>query len=193
MKAAIPEHVFKPLQQEQLHLVWQWRNSPRIMRNMHNPEPVEWLEHCAWFEKLKSDNSRQFYVFLQDKRPIGVLNFSDMNTATPQWGCYLGETNVWPGSGIMLELAALDFSASHSEFSHLLAQVLSFNHAANKMHNVFEYAKLSLEKGGERNGLSFDILHYRYELKQWAQNRDKILTKLPKKIAFAAAHIQFLK
>jgi UDP-4-amino-4,6-dideoxy-N-acetyl-beta-L-altrosamine N-acetyltransferase len=193
MKAAIPEHVFKPLQKEQLELVWKWRNSARIMQNMHNPEPVEWLEHCAWFEKLKSDISRQFYVFLQDKRPIGVLNFSEMHTATPQWGCYLGETNVWPGSGIMLELAALDFSASQSEFSHLLAQVLSFNHAANKMHKVFEYAQLSLEKGGERNGLSFDILHYSYELKQWAQNRDKILSKLPQKIALAAAHLQFLE
>ena len=125
---------------------------------MHNSAPVKWLEHCAWFEKLEADNSRQFYVFLQNQRPVGVLNFSDMNTSTPEWGCYLGETNVWPGSGIILELAALDFSADHDQFSHLLAQVLSFNNAANKMHKVFEYEQISLEKGGERNDLSFDIL-----------------------------------
>ena len=191
MKAAIPEHAFKPLQKQQLELVWQWRNSPRIMQNMHNSAPVKWLEHCAWFEKLEADNSRQFYVFLQNQRPVGVLNFSDMNTSTPEWGCYLGETNVWPGSGIILELAALDFSADHDQFSHLLAQVLSFNNAANKMHKVFEYEQISLEKGGERNDLSFDILHYSYELKQWTQKRDKILAKLPKNIALAAANIQF--
>jgi len=193
MKAAIPEHAFKPLQKQQLELVWQWRNSPRIMQNMHNSAPVKWLEHCAWFEKLEADNSRQFYVFLQNQRPVGVLNFSDMNTSTPEWGCYLGETNVWPGSGIILELAALDFSAEHDQFSHLLAQVLSFNNAANKMHKVFEYEQISLEKGGERNDLSFDILHYSYELKQWTQKRDKILAKLPKNIALAAANIQFLE
>jgi UDP-4-amino-4,6-dideoxy-N-acetyl-beta-L-altrosamine N-acetyltransferase len=193
MKAAIPEHAFKPLQKQQLELVWQWRNSPRIMQNMHNSSPVKWLEHCAWFEKLEADNSRQFYVFLQNQRPVGVLNFSDMNTSTPEWGCYLGETNVWPGSGIILELAALDFSAEHDQFSHLLAQVLSFNNAANKMHKVFEYEQISLEKGGERNDLSFDILHYSYELKQWTQKRDKILAKLPKNIALAAANIQFLE
>ncbi|PKH00842.1 UDP-4-amino-4,6-dideoxy-N-acetyl-beta-L-altrosamine N-acetyltransferase [Paraglaciecola sp. MB-3u-78] len=191
MKTAIPEHAFKPLQKEQLELVWQWRNSPRIMQNMHNSAPVKWLEHCAWFEKLHDDNSRQFYICLQDQRPIGVLNFSDMNTATPEWGCYLGETNVWPGSGIMLELAALDFGASHRQFSHLLAQVLSFNNSANKMHKVFEYEQVSLEKGGERNGQRFDIHHYSYELKQWVEKRDKILAKLPKNIALAAAHIQF--
>lgn len=192
MTKSIPEHVFVPLQKEHLERVWQWRNSPRIRQNMHNNGPVEWQEHCTWFEKLQSDNTRRFYVFLQNQRPIGVLNFSEMNTPIPEWGCYLGETNVWPGSGIILEIAALDFSASHCQFSHLLAQVLSFNSAANKMHKVFEYEQVSLEKGGERNGLNFDIFHYSYELKQWAQKRDTILAKLPKNMALAATQIQFL-
>jgi len=193
MKALIPEHAFASLQKEQLELVWQWRNSPRIKQNMHNSNPVKWHEHCAWFEKLQSDNNRQFFVFLQNQRPIGVLNFSEMHTSTPEWGCYLGETNVWPGSGIILELAALDFTASKSQFSHLLAQVLSFNNAANKMHKVFEYEQVSNKKGGERDGLSFDILQYSYELTLWHKNRDKILAKLPKNIALAAAQIQFLE
>jgi UDP-4-amino-4,6-dideoxy-N-acetyl-beta-L-altrosamine N-acetyltransferase len=193
MITSIPEHAFEPLKKEQLELVWQWRNSQRIKQNMHNDALVKWQEHCVWFEKFQTDPSRNFYVFLQNQRPIGVLNFSGLNTPTPEWGCYLGETNVWPGSGIILELAALDFTASHSQFSHLIAQVLSFNHGANKMHKVFEYEQVSLEKGGKRNDLDFDILHYSYELKQWHQKRDKILTKLPKNIALAAAHIQFLE
>jgi UDP-4-amino-4,6-dideoxy-N-acetyl-beta-L-altrosamine N-acetyltransferase len=192
MKTSIPEHAFMPVQKEHLELVWQWRNSPRITQNMHNSAPVKWQEHCVWFEDLQSDNSRQFFVFLQNQRPIGVLNFSGLYTATPEWGCYLGETNVWPGSGIILELAALDFIASQSQFSHLLAQVLSFNNAANKMHKVFEYEQVNIQTGGERNGLPFDVLHYSYELKQWPQKRDKILTKLSKNIALAAGQIQFL-
>ena len=192
MKASIPEHAFEPLKKEQLELVWQWRNSQRIKQNMHNDAPVKWQEHCVWFEKFQGDNSRLFYVFLQNQRPIGVLNFSGLQTPRPAWGCYLGETNVWPGSGIILELAALDFIASHRKFSHLLAQVLSFNNAANKMHKVFEYEQVNTEKGGQRNGQDFEILHYSYELNQWPQRRDKILTKLPKNIALAASHIQFL-
>jgi UDP-4-amino-4,6-dideoxy-N-acetyl-beta-L-altrosamine N-acetyltransferase len=193
MKAFIPKHDFKPLQKEQLELVWQWRNSPRIKQNMHVDASIKWQDHCTWFENLEGDDSRRFYVLLQNQRPIGVLNFSHLNTATPEWGCYLGETNVWPASGILLEMAALDFTASQSQFSHLLAQVLSFNNAANKMHKVFEYEQVGLENGGERDDQHFDILHYRYELKQWLEKRDKILTKLPKNIRFAAAHIQFLE
>lgn len=197
MKAGLPEHEFKPLQEQQLELVWQWRNSPRIKNNMHNNNPVEWQDHCAWFKKLQTDSRRLFFILWQNKRPIGVLNFSDLNTPTPEWGCYLGETNVWPGSGIILECAALDYMVSykpnHQSYSHLLAQVLSFNTAANKMHKIFEYEQVSQDKGAERNGKNFDILHYRYELAQWQQNRDLILAKLPKNIALAAAQIQFSK
>jgi UDP-4-amino-4,6-dideoxy-N-acetyl-beta-L-altrosamine N-acetyltransferase len=193
MKASIPEHNFEPLNKQQLELVWQWRNSQRIKQNMHNDAPVTWQEHCTWFEKLQTDLSRKFYVFLQNQRPIGVLNFSGLDTPTPEWGCYLGETNVWPGSGIILEAAALDFASCQSQFSHLLAQVLSFNTSANKMHKVFEYEQVSTESGGERDGLIFEILHYSYELKQWAKNRDKILSKLPRNIALAASNIQFLE
>lgn len=192
MKTSIPEHIFKPLQQAQLELVWQWRNSERIKQNMHNDRPVKWDEHCAWFDKLHEDTSRQFYVFCQNQRPIGVLNFSDLHTATPEWGCYLGETNVWPGSGIILELAALDFTASHSQFSHLLAQVLSFNQSANKMHKVFEYEQVKSTKGGQRQGLEYQILHYSYALKQWPNKREQVLKKLPKNIALAASQIEFL-
>jgi UDP-4-amino-4,6-dideoxy-N-acetyl-beta-L-altrosamine N-acetyltransferase len=192
MKPSIPEHAFQPLQTYHLERVWKWRNSLRIRQNMHNVAQVKWQDHCTWFDKFQTDNSRQFYVFLQNQRAIGVLNFSGLNTATPEWGCYLGETNVWPGSGIILELAALDYTASHNQFSHLIAQVLSFNTPANRMHKVFEYEQVNTEIGGERDGQPFDILHYSYELKQWQQNRDKILAKLPKNIALAAAHIQFL-
>ena len=191
MKSAIPTHRFAALQQTQLKQVWQWRNSPRIMQNMHNNAPVAWQEHCEWFTGLQQDATRAFYICYQNQRPIGVLNFSNLNTATPEWGCYLGETNVWPGSGIILELAALDFAAKRSQYSHLLAQVLSFNSAANKMHKIFEYEHLKSEQGGERNAEKFDILHYSYALKNWPLQRAKVLAKLPKNMALAAAHIQF--
>ncbi|WP_233267409.1 UDP-4-amino-4,6-dideoxy-N-acetyl-beta-L-altrosamine N-acetyltransferase [Paraglaciecola sp. L3A3] len=193
IKTGLPSHEFKPLTEQELKLVWQWRNSPRIQQNMHNNQMVKWQAHCNWFKGLQKDSSRQFYILWQNQRPIGVLNFSGVDTATPEWGCYLGETNVWPGSGIVLELAALDYIASHKQYTHLLAQVLSFNTAANKMHKIFEYKQVSQQAGAERDGQKFDILFYRYELKQWLVKRETILTKLPKNIRLLAAHIQFLQ
>lgn len=191
MKAGLPTHCFKPLCDAQLQQVWLWRNSARIRQNMHDVEPISWQQHLSWFCGLQADPCRQFYVLWQNARAIGVLNFSKLDTPRPEWGCYLGETDIWPGSGIILELAALDYVSANLSFSHLDAQVLSFNMAANKLHKVFEYEQVMTNKGGQRNGQFFDILHYSYPLKLWSQRRDKVLAKLPKNIALAAASIQF--
>ena len=188
-----PTHAFRTLQFEQLELVWQWRNSPRIRGFMHNAQAVSWQEHLTWFDSLQADETREFYVLWQNMRPIGVLNFSAMETSSPEWGCYLGEINVWPGSGIILELAALDYIAANHEFTHLLAQVLSFNKAANKLHKVFEYEHVATEPGGERNGMAFEVLHYRYELSLWRQRRQQVLDRLPKQMQLVADNIQFLE
>ena len=192
MTKSIPEHRLISIDEKHLKLVWQWRNSPRVRKNMHNSAEVEWQVHIDWFDKLQNDEARKVFVLLQNQRPIGVLNFSDMHTTMPQWGCYLGETNVWPGSGIILEIAALDFSTNYRHFSHLLAQVLSFNQSANKMHELFEYDKVRIEKGGERDGASFEIYHYSYDLTLWTQKRQQILNKLPKNF-IVASNIQFLE
>lgn len=193
MSCQLPDHCFKPLSQLQLELVWQWRNSARIQNNMHNNNPVAWQDHCKWFDGLQQDTTRKFFVLWQQQRPIGVLNFSGLDTVRPEWGCYLGETNVWPGSGIILESAALDYAAKFTQFSHLLAQVLSFNDAANKMHKVFEYQKVKTQYGGERNGETFDVWYYSYCLEEWRKKRSTILTKLPKNIALAAEKLRFLE
>lgn len=193
MSSQVPDHCFKPLSQSQLELVWQWRNSERIQNNMHNNQPVAWQDHCEWFDGVQQDTTRKFFVLWQQQRPIGVLNFSGLDTATPEWGCYLGETNVWPGSGIILESAALDYAANFTQFSHLLAQVLSFNNAANKMHKVFEYQKVKTQYGGERNGQKFDVWYYSYCLEEWRKKRSTILTKLPKNIGLAAEKLKFLE
>ncbi|MEO9945580.1 MAG: UDP-4-amino-4,6-dideoxy-N-acetyl-beta-L-altrosamine N-acetyltransferase [Paraglaciecola sp.] len=199
MKIGLPSHEFRPLTEQELTLVWQWRNRPRIQQNMHNNEAVAWQSHCNWFEGLQRDRSRSFFVLWQNQRPIGVLNFSGLDTFTPEWGCYLGETNVWPGSGIMLEVAALDYAVmgyvreNQLKYSHLLAQVLSFNHAANKMHKLFEYEQVRQEPAAERDGNPFTVLHYSYELKQWLHKREKVLNKLPKNIRLASTQIQFLE
>jgi UDP-4-amino-4,6-dideoxy-N-acetyl-beta-L-altrosamine N-acetyltransferase len=190
-KIGLPTHCFKPLVDAQLKQVWEWRNSARVRQNMHNVEPISWQQHLSWFAGLQNDPCRKFFILWQNERAIGVLNFSKLDTPRPEWGCYLGETDVWPGSGIILELAALDYVCANPRFSHLDAQVLSFNMAANKLHKVFEYEQLMAQQAGQRNEQDFAILHYSYPLKQWSQKRDKILAKLPKNIALVAATIQF--
>lgn len=185
-----PISQFIPLSENDLALVWQWRNQPHIRANMHNDAIISWQEHQAWFSQLQQDSNRQFFVFYQDNRPIGVLNFKQHSTGTKEWGCYLGETDVWPGSGLLLEIAALDYAAKHAQHS-LYAEVLSFNHNVIKMHLLFGYHPLPDGLPLRRNNEPYTIKSFKYPLADWLKNRGKILAKLPKQIVAAANLIEF--
>lgn len=159
---------------------------------MHNDALISWEQHLRWFTTIKDDSQRQFFVFLQDTRPIGVLNFSQHSAGVLEWGCYLGETNVWPGSGLLLEIAALDFALAKPGCSALYAEVLSFNLAVLKLHRLFGYEETDIRPATQqRHGKPYQIHHFRYTTHVWQAHRSQVLAKLPKQIAAAAALIEF--
>lgn len=186
-----PLSEFKLLTEDLLQLVWQWRNQGEIRRNMHSDAPISWDEHLNWYEAQKLNPKRRFYVFFQDSRPIGVLNFSQIAEGVLEWGCYIGETNVWPGSGLLLEIAALDYAASDNATHTLYAEVLSFNHNVIKMHQLFGYQPKPDKPGATRENEAYQVKVFEYPVTAWCQNREAILAKLPKQIAAAAARIKF--
>ena len=186
-----PTTVFRPLSEAELEQVWRWRNQDDIRHNMHNDAPISWAEHLAWFEQLQFDLSRRFFVFYQNNRPVGVLNFHQRSSGVLEWGCYLGEHNVWPGSGLLLEIAALDYAAMQSDQHTLYAEVLSFNHSVLKMHQLFGYHPQPDLPGKLRGNEAYQVKVFHYPLADWRANRDEVLKRLPKQIGAAAAFIQF--
>jgi UDP-4-amino-4,6-dideoxy-N-acetyl-beta-L-altrosamine N-acetyltransferase len=186
-----PLSEFKPLTIDLLEQVWRWRNLPDIRRNMHSNDSISWQQHLKWFEKLQNDPQRRFFVFFQDCRPIGVLNFTYQNEGTMTWGCYLGETNVWPGSGLLLEIAALEYVANQANYHMLYAEVLSFNHNVIKMHQLFGYQQLEDKAGAMRDNQPYVVKVFCYQLEHWRRNREVIFAKLPKQITAAAKQILF--
>lgn len=186
-----PRSCFRPLSEHELQLVWQWRNKPAIRANMHNDQPISWAQHQAWFQQLASSDT-VFLVMWQDERPIGALYFKPRSGTGLEWGCYLGETDVWPGSGLLLEVAALDYAAQQTACTTLYAEVLSFNQSVRKLHQLFGYQETdSTAANEERHGAVYQVHHYQYATTDWQKNRSAILARLPKQIAQAAAFIEF--
>jgi UDP-4-amino-4,6-dideoxy-N-acetyl-beta-L-altrosamine N-acetyltransferase len=158
---------------------------------MYSQEPIAPEQHVQWFAHLRRDPARRFFVMSQNDKPIGCLNFSDMLLPEWEWGCYIGENAVWPGTGILLEIAALDFAAAQGA-AQLRAEVLDFNVAPIKLHRFFAYQQLASKAGViERDGVAHDALVFRYAMSDWRMARAGILAKLPKQVAAAAENIQF--
>lgn len=197
-----PNSQFIPLNDTHLETVLRWRNLPHIRANMHSTNEISWQQHLSWFETLKNDSKKQFFVFLQNERPIGVLNFTlvdaienrlELTTPCLEWGCYIGEDNVWPGSGLLLEIAALDYAFIGKSAATLYAEVLSSNQSVLKMHKLFQYDALEDRTEEKTDGTIVTVKRFLYHQKQWLLKREKVLSMLPKQIGAAAQHIHFAK
>ena len=160
---------------------------------MHNQAEITWAQHETWFNTLENDANRRFFVFYQNDRPIGVLNFAERQSSpyTLEWGCYIGEDDVWPGSGLLIEIAALEYALNIKDAAVLYAEVLSFNKSVIKLHTLFQYT--ALEDGHEftRDSEKYVVKRFKYEREQWQHNKQKILSRLPKQIGTAANFIHF--
>ncbi|MEP2654093.1 MAG: UDP-4-amino-4,6-dideoxy-N-acetyl-beta-L-altrosamine N-acetyltransferase [Paraglaciecola sp.] len=194
----ISEHFFIPFTEEYLAIVLQWRNSERVRMNMHSNRPITQCEHKKWFSALSDDQNRESWIYCQHQRPVGILNFTDVKTEHIEWGCYLGETDILPGSGLILEWAALNWASRQEHCLTLDAQVLSFNTSALKLHKLFGYEKIKSEQGGTRLLEESDVeetyqVHFfSYATEMWKNNKLKVLTRMPRPIQKAIGQIQFL-
>lgn len=190
----IPQSHFEIITKELLETVRCWRNTPRIRRNMLSTNEISEFDQVRWFEGLQNDRTRLYYVYFQDSRPLGMLYFTEISEDDCSWGCYLGEESVWPGSGLLLEIAALDYAFYHLNVKRLNAEVFEFNTPAIRMHHHFEYKfEGASTVSYPRDGIEHKLLKYFYLQQDWTEQREHLLDKLPKQINAAAKKITFGK
>ncbi|MBL8370324.1 MAG: UDP-4-amino-4,6-dideoxy-N-acetyl-beta-L-altrosamine N-acetyltransferase [Burkholderiaceae bacterium] len=187
----VPESKFSPVTVELVEKIRMWRNSPRIRANMFDDTEIQPQQQQRWFETLAVSSDRQYKVFYQDSKPIGMLSFSEIKKESCFWGCYIGEEAVWPGTGVLLAVAALDYAFNTLDVQLLSAEVFEDNASPIKMHKTFGYAekpdRFAVTKGGKR----VKVKCFEYMKQDWEKNREKILCKLPKQIREAADSIVF--
>ncbi|RUO65872.1 UDP-4-amino-4,6-dideoxy-N-acetyl-beta-L-altrosamine N-acetyltransferase [Pseudidiomarina planktonica] len=178
-----PQTEFTLFNDNYCRTIWQWRNLPRVREQMRSTEEISWQNHQRWFQSALQDPNRSDFVMLQNERPIGALNFTQVQEPCWEWGCYLGETNVWPGSGLLLEVAALDYALLQNNCQQLYAEVKVQNKGALALHKLFEYQTAEPPNA--------DYLAFTYQRDTWQQQRERVLAKLPKPHQEAAAAIVF--
>lgn len=61
------------------HLLFQWRNDPTTSANSLNQNPVLWDEHEAWFKRsLKSPDRHIMIGMIGEERPVGMIRFDKL-------------------------------------------------------------------------------------------------------------------
>lgn len=187
----IPESKFTPVTSDLVEKIRVWRNSPRIRENMLDDTVIEPCHQERWFNSLAKCNDKQYLVFHQNSKPIGMLYFSDINEESSVWGCYIGEEAVWPGTGVLLSVAALEYAFEILKVDKLCAEVFERNLSPIRIHQAFGYKSKPDRPVTTKSGKEIKLKCFEYLKVDWEKDKENILDKLPKQIRQAAKSIIF--
>jgi len=186
--AKYPTSYFRAPKQEDLETMRSWRNSSRVRANSIDQHIITQEAQLRWFKSVSGDPSRRYFIYEQAGRPVGVLNFVDIGPAECSWGCHLGEEGVWPGSGLLLEIAAQDFAFGQLRVDMLRAEILEHNTGSLRLRGLFRYESAETQW---RVGVGSRVHVFKAYRRTWMNSRGDILGQLPRSIGEAAKLISF--
>lgn len=133
----------RPLEEEDLAIVLEWRNSERIRANMYTDHLISWEEHLGWFARVRNERPSRFMVFTHEGRLLGVVNFTELEAVhgTAHWGFYIGREDSPRGSGFAMACLALEYAFCVLGIRKLIGEAFSFNEASVAYHRKLGFVE----------------------------------------------------
>ena len=125
-----------------LDQILRWRNDDGIRRYMYQDQIISSEQHRRWFESLKNNPTKKYWIMRADGKPAGLVNLIsiDSNNKNCEWAFYIGEP--WAqklGLGRIAEFHTLDHVFLDLGLEKLNCAVIDFNKAVVNMHKSFGF------------------------------------------------------
>lgn len=157
-----------PIKQEEIEMVRQWRNTPRIQELMLDKHHITAEQQQIWFDKV-SVSEQQFYLLVSFKQePIGVASLIEIDplTGTCEPGMYIYnekyQGNIIPFS---VAFALNDLAFEVFKLTCLKGKIYQSNRLSLRFHKACGY---------EPTGKKDDLLLFQLEHEPYVKARDKI-------------------
>ncbi|WP_337017392.1 UDP-4-amino-4,6-dideoxy-N-acetyl-beta-L-altrosamine N-acetyltransferase [Oceanobacillus massiliensis] len=163
----------RPATDDDLQLIYTWRNKEEIRQLMFNDNVIEWDQHKNWFNLLKSDMKSEIRLFVENNLPRGIVQVNKINTdhQTAEWGFYIGDPYK-KGLGTLLAYHSLNFIFNELNIRKLTAQVLSINNKSLTFHQKVGFLQEGLLKQQIlRNEKYIDVHLYGQFKQNWEHNK----------------------
>ncbi len=166
----------RPLEAEDLELVLQWRNSDRVRYSMFSTRVIIEEEHRNWYSNLDHKTCR-YLVFEYLQRPVGLVNFTEIDQGNNRcdWGFYLGETDVPPGTGLLMGHLGIEYAFTVLNIRKLCSQVLGNNETSVGYHHKLGFKEEGrLLKHHLHNGVYVDVIMMALFKDDWAEIKEDL-------------------
>jgi UDP-4-amino-4,6-dideoxy-N-acetyl-beta-L-altrosamine N-acetyltransferase len=171
------DYQLRPIEEKDLKIVLEWRNSDRIRANMFTDSIITIDQHLTWYEKIKLSNSTVCLVFTYKGQPSGLVSFTDIDfdNNTCSWGFYLGKEDPPPGSGSIMGFLGLKFAFEKLDIHSVHGEVFAFNIPSIKFHKKLGFVEESrLLEHALKNGKYEDVFLFTLVKDVWLDNLQRI-------------------
>lgn len=155
-----------------LERVLAWRNHPEVRRYMLKQREIQMAEHCSWFERAMSDQSRRLLIVEEGETPLGFVQFSNVApSAAADWGFYAAP-EAPKGSGRKLGICALHFAFGTLQLHKVCGQTLSFNEASIRFHLGLGFQQEGvLREQHQINNIYHDLIRFGLLSNEWRKKK----------------------
>jgi len=146
----------RALLEDDLDLILQWRNDPRVRQHMFNHEAIQASAHRCWFKKIQKNPLVHTFVFENEGEPVGFFRLDERGAGqhSGEWGFYAAP-DAPRGTGRQLGAAAIAYAFGPLDWHRLAGWTLASNERSIRMHLALGFRQEGLMREYHRIGDTF--------------------------------------
>lgn len=130
-------------------MVLSWRNNFKVKKWMYTNNDIDLNEHLAFIDSLKNNDSKKYFLVLNNNQYIGVIDFININEKSLEMGLYTNPDIKGVG-GILLE-TIIKYSFEVLKTTKIFAEVFSENKKAYSLYKTFNFKEINEKnKNGQK-------------------------------------------
>jgi RimJ/RimL family protein N-acetyltransferase len=146
----------RPMELDDAADIVRWRNDPEIRKWMFNQDQITLESHLNWFNSHKPNRIDYVICDIENEKPIGTLNFININDKNAEAGKMLGDKKYW-GKGYAKEAFKLwiDFGFSDLDFDLITVRTMAENTGNIKLNEKLDFKEVY--RGLKKNSLGYEV------------------------------------
>lgn len=139
MGSKIDKVVWRPVREDELEMVMNWRMMPEITRYMYTDPQLTLEQQREWYQKSKIDKNNETFMIEVNNVPAGILNITDIDHKNKRcsWGYYVAVKELRSlDLAMMLEWNVYDYAFYQKALNKVLGEIFSFNKAVLRIHQM---------------------------------------------------------
>lgn len=89
----------RPAEEQDVDIIYQWANDPETRAQSFSSEPIPYESHVKWFLNRTKATDRLFYIFFEDKEPVGSVRLDPNGDGILIMSCQIAPEKRGQGYG----------------------------------------------------------------------------------------------